>query len=158
MRSGSREPWRGERIPRARVKASLKRERFRADTYEEEAPVSVVRPGRPLNISVTDKPDQVIISVGGDDNTPEGIEELKKSFERVLARPSLPEVLLDVTELTYLGSEGVGVIAAAHKSFAERKGRLVIRNPTRQVARVFMVTRLDSFLHIQRDGTGDPAR
>ena len=113
-----------------------------------------------MNISFTERADQVVITLGGDDNTPEGIEELKKSFERVLARSSLPEVIVDITELYYLGSEGVGVIAAAHKSFLERQGRMILRNPTRQVARVFMVTRLDSFLNIQKDGPqgSDPER
>ena len=106
-----------------------------------------------MKITVSERPEQLTIVLSGDDNSPEDVEEFKKIIDKALSRATQTPVVLDVGELYYLGSEGVGVIAAAHKAFSEKKGQLIIRNPTRQVSRVFMVTRLDSYLHIQKDQT-----
>lgn len=104
-----------------------------------------------MNITVTDSPGAVTIALSGDDNSPQNVDELKAALEAALAHPPPTVVTLDITGLYYLGSEGVGVIAAAHRNAKEKGSELVIRNPTKQVARVFMVTRLESFLNIKRD-------
>ena len=109
-----------------------------------------------MKITVKDEPEQLVIALSGDDNTQDNVEEFKRIMEQARDRTSQTPVVLDITNLYYLGSEGVGIIAAAHKAFSERKFKLIVRNPTRQVSRVFMVTRLDSFLHIQREDGGPP--
>lgn len=104
---------------------------------------------RQVKITLSESPERTVIVLAGDDNVPQSIDELKKTIERAVARGKAIEI--DITELFYLGSEGVGVIAAAHRMTNEAGLDLVIRNPTKQVSRVFMVTRLDTFLNIQRD-------
>lgn len=107
-----------------------------------------------MKISVKEEPDLMIVELSGDDSNPEAMEEFKRVMQMAINREVLTPLTLDLSELYYLGSEGVGVIAAAHKAFLERRSKIIVRNPTRQVSRVFMVTRLDSYLHIQRDGDG----
>lgn len=105
-----------------------------------------------MNITVTTQaPGAVSIALSGDDNTPQNVEQLKAAFATAFANPPPVVVTLDVTDLYYLGSEGVGVIAAAHRAALEKGSQLIIVNPTKQVSRVFMVTRLESFLNIKRD-------
>lgn len=104
-----------------------------------------------MKITVTEAPGAVKIALTGDDNTSQEVEELKAALAAALAHPAPTPVTLDITELYYLGSEGVGVIAAAHRAAKEKGSELTIVNPTRQVARVFMVTRLESFLNIKRE-------
>jgi len=104
-----------------------------------------------VKITVKEEPDQMIVVLSGDDSSPEAMEEFKRVMQMAVNRDVVTPLSLDLSELYYLGSEGVGVIAAAHKAFVEKKSRLTVLNPTRQVSRVFMVTRLDSYLHIQRD-------
>lgn len=104
-----------------------------------------------VKITVTEAPGAVTIALAGDDNTPQNVEQLKAALEAALAHPPPTSVTLDITELYYLGSEGVGVIAAAHRAAKEMGSELTIVNPTKQVARVFMVTRLESFLNIKRE-------
>jgi anti-anti-sigma factor len=105
-----------------------------------------------VNITVTENPDRTIITLAGDDNAPGNIDQLREVLERAIGRGL--EVVLAIRELFYLGSEGVGVIAAAHKASKEKGLKLIIRQPSPQVARVFMVTRLDTFLSIERDEPG----
>jgi anti-anti-sigma factor len=107
-----------------------------------------------VKVSVIEQSECTTIVLTGDDNTPQSIDVLKSAVESALARAAVASLVLDLTDLYYLGSEGVGVIAAAHKAFLEKGSRIVVRNPTRQVSRVFMVTRLDSFVEIKRDGPG----
>ena len=104
-----------------------------------------------MKITVTEAPGAVSIAMAGDDNSPQSVEELKAILEKALQQPPPITVTLNITELYYLGSEGVGVIAAAHRVAKEKGSEIVIVNPTKQVARVFMVTRLESFLNIKRD-------
>ena len=104
-----------------------------------------------MKITVIDAPGAITIALSGDDNAPQNVDELKAALEAAFAKPPPVVVTLDVKELYYLGSEGVGVIAAAHRAAKEKGSELVIVNPTRQVSRVFMVTRLESFLNIKRD-------
>lgn len=103
-----------------------------------------------MKISVQESEGTYRITLAGKDATPENIEEFKSAFEKGIEQSSRSLLVLDITDLNYLGSEGVGVIASAHKKLSERGRRLVVRNPTQAVARVLMVTRLDNFLEIER--------
>ena len=103
-----------------------------------------------MNIKLTESAGSVTIALVGDDNTSQNIDDLKAALAKALEHPPGTGVTLDLTELYYLGSEGVGVIAAAHKTAKEKGSELIILNPTKQVSRVFMVTRLESFLNIKR--------
>ena len=103
-----------------------------------------------MKISVQESDGTYRITLAGKDATPENIEEFKNAFERGIEPSGQSALVLDITDLNYLGSEGVGVIASAHKRLHERGRRLIVRNPTQAVARVLMVTRLDNFLEIER--------
>jgi anti-anti-sigma factor len=107
---------------------------------------------RQVKITLSETPERTVIALAGDDNVPQSIAELKETIERAVKRAK--PIVIDITALFYLGSEGVGVIAATHRMSREADIDLVIKNPTKQVARVFMVTRLDTFLNIQRDEPG----
>lgn len=104
-----------------------------------------------VKITVTETPGAIRIAVAGDENTAQRVDELRAKLDAALASSEKVVVTLDVTELYYLGSEGVGVIAAAHRVAKEKGHELVIVNPSKQVSRVFMVTRIESFLNIKRD-------
>lgn len=103
-----------------------------------------------VKITSSQAPGAVTIALSGDDNTSQNIDDLKNALDQAFASPAGTVVTLDITHLYYIGSEGVGVIAAAHKTATEKGSQLVILNPTQQVSRVFMVTRLESFLNIKR--------
>jgi anti-anti-sigma factor len=103
-----------------------------------------------VKITVSQAPGAVTIALSGDDNTSQNIDDLKSALEKAFDAPAGTVVTLDIANLYYIGSEGVGVIAAAHKTAKEKGSELVILNPTQQVSRVFMVTRLESFLNIKR--------
>jgi anti-anti-sigma factor len=110
-----------------------------------------------MNITIEETTDQTILRLAGDETTHESIDGFKRAIELVTQQAPLKPLVLDLSQLFYLGSEGVGVIATTHKFYLEHKSQMIVKNPTRQVSRVLMVTRLDAFLEIQRDAEAPDA-
>jgi anti-anti-sigma factor len=52
-------------------------------------------------------------------------------------------VVLDLSELDFIDSTGLGVLVAALKRFRSDGGELAVVNPTNRVRKVFELTRLD---------------
>lgn len=108
-----------------------------------------------MKVKIREEPGRTVIHLAGDASAPEVVDDLRKALDRVLAERGQMQLVLDVSELHYLGSEGIGVIAAAYKVLSENCETLVLRDPTPQVARVLTVTRLEQYLRIERS---DPPR
>ncbi len=97
--------------------------------------------------TVADEPEQTVVSMREDIVT-ENVEQFRLLIDEVLRRrPGLP-VVLDLTDIDYLCSAGVGVIAGAHRNLRAGRAELIVRNPGERVSRLFMVTRLDTVLRI----------
>lgn len=52
------------------------------------------------------------------------------------------DVILDLAELTFVDSSGIRIFIRLHTALQERGGRLILRGPTANVARVFGVAGL----------------
>jgi anti-sigma B factor antagonist len=52
------------------------------------------------------------------------------------------DVVLDLAELTFVDSSGIRIFIRLHTAVHERGGRLILRGPTANVARVFAVAGL----------------
>ena len=59
-------------------------------------------------------------------------------------------IVLDISEVTYLDSSGLGAIVAAMKHFGSSRP-LEISGPTPTVAKVFRLTRMDTIFKIYPD-------
>ena len=65
--------------------------------------------------------------------------------EHLIGRPGLL-VVLDLCELTYIDSSGLGVIHAARRMAIEAGGNLVVCRPRSVVYRVLEITGLDTWI------------
>ena len=63
------------------------------------------------------------------------------------------DITLDMSDLSFMDSGGVAVIAATIKELNRRGGRLALRNPTPIVKRVLEISRLAGLLEIE-ESTG----
>ena len=59
------------------------------------------------------------------------------------------DVVVDLTEVTFMDSTGLGVLANVYKRLGSNGRRLVVKSPTRKVRRVLEVCRLDEVLLIE---------
>ncbi|MGB9050348.1 MAG: STAS domain-containing protein, partial [Pseudonocardiaceae bacterium] len=66
-----------------------------------------------------------------------------------LCRDRVPEVVLDLSGLDYLGAAGLGVFLGADDSLRAAGGRLILHRPGRLARRILTITGLDTVLTIR---------
>jgi len=75
--------------------------------------------------------------------------ELGARLEAVIDA-STGEVTLDVTEVQFLDSTGLIVLVTAHRRLGAAGRRLIVRNPSAQLDRVFELSGVADVLEVQR--------
>ena len=67
----------------------------------------------------------------------------------VLAQCGITSVCVDLTDVTFMDSSGLGVLLRAHKRAAERNVELMIANAAPNVMKVLEITNLDHVLNCE---------
>jgi anti-anti-sigma factor len=62
-----------------------------------------------------------------------------------------PVVVVDLSDVTFIDSAGLGALVGAHRRMLEAEGRLRLVRPPRLVARAFELTGLDTVLDFYDD-------
>lgn len=85
--------------------------------------------------------------------TPEGAlgEAPLKEFEESVGKFEKGKVVIDLSRLTHINSQGVSFLLNVWRRFTRAKGRLVIAGARGQVAEVFAVTRINTFVPMADD-------
>ena len=75
---------------------------------------------------------------------------LRKAFVDLVEEQGSLDVVVDVSELSFIDSAGLGVLVAASRKLTNLGGELTLSAPTRAVAKVLQTTGVDSFFTITR--------
>jgi len=59
------------------------------------------------------------------------------------------DIIVDLTEVSFLDSQGLAVILFAHQRQRSVGGRLVLRDPSRDTQRLLHVTNLDNVIEVE---------
>jgi len=100
----------------------------------------------PLRLStslVTD--DHVRLAVGGEIDLA-NVGPLRESMTGLLQDPQLRGLTVDLAEVSFLGSTGIGVLVAAHRLAVARRVEFLVTNCQPQVLRVLEITGVDKVL------------
>ena len=65
------------------------------------------------------------------------------------------EIVLDLADLYFIDSTGIGVLSGAHRRAAEAGGRLVLRSVSQRTYDVLRMVALDRVLNIEDPPTGE---
>jgi anti-sigma B factor antagonist len=84
---------------------------------------------------------RVVVLVHGGVDLPE-VPALQEVFARLCAS-DCPDVVLDLTDVTFIGSSGLGAITAAHHDLADRNRTLLLRGASPAIRKAFEITHLD---------------
>lgn len=106
---------------------------------------------RPLQIDV--EPDllgRIVVRVHGALDLPE-VGELRAVLENVVSVEGA-DVVLDLTEVGFLGSSGMGIIAGLHQDLAATDRRLSLRGASPMICKAFAITGLDRRIHMEAPG------
>lgn len=96
-----------------------------------------------LAVTVLDEGDFSLVKLAGS----AGTEESEKLEQRLTELSSgVRHLVLDLSELSFLNSAGLGAMVAAHRRCREQGGGLFIVQPQASVAQVLRITHLDRLL------------
>jgi len=73
---------------------------------------------------------------------------LNNTLGQVIENNSIERLTLDMTEVTFLDSEGIKVLLKAHKQVSEQNGKMSIRGCNPFVMNVFEVLGLQQYMEI----------
>jgi anti-anti-sigma factor len=103
-------------------------------------PTSVVVP---LQITISQMEDRTLVVLAGE------LDDLTAPFLRDKLANLSGDVVIDVGLLRFLDSTGMALFVAMHKKLKSQDHNLVIFSPTPSARRLFEITGLTEFLHIQ---------
>ena len=99
-----------------------------------------------LTLTITAAGGLLIVRLRG----PAGMFDAERLRQRLaeLAEAETPKIVLDLSELTFLNSAGLGAFIAAHRRCRERGGMLCLVRPREAVAQLLRVTHLDRLIPV----------
>src|SRR5689334_7232343 len=101
-------------------------------------------------LSVTDRGDRAVVSFPPYCNLNETNARTVGSQLLALAeQPGRRELLLDLRNVDYMSSTGLGQLLALHKKLRALGGRLVLAHATPLIREIFAVTHLDGVLDLR---------
>ena len=102
-----------------------------------------------LDIKTTNDDGMAVVGLSGEldlGTSPDLHAELIRLIETAPQK-----IILDMRELAYIDSSGVGTLVDAHRRLKKKGGRVVLVGLQQRVRSVFEITRLDSFFTITSD-------
>jgi len=73
-------------------------------------------------------------------------ETTRVSLDRILNTSSITQVVIDLAELKFMDSTGIGILIGRYKKLKERGVPIFICNPSSQAERIFRMTGLYSIM------------
>lgn len=80
------------------------------------------------------------------------VNKLRSAITTVLAA-GVRDVVLDLDEVTYIDSSGLGTMVGAHKRITASGGTLTVRCSQPRVLRLFGITGVDRVLKVERESS-----
>lgn len=77
--------------------------------------------------------------------------EFKACLDKLFSEYGSRVVILDMKNVSYLNSAGIGIIVDTFKNFRDSEGKLVLTGLTCEIAKLFEVTKLNRFIEIYPD-------
>jgi anti-sigma B factor antagonist len=71
-----------------------------------------------------------------------------------LTREGVRHIAINLAELEFVDSTGLSALIAAHKRAEASGGELILLSPNRDIRRLFVVTGIDTYFHVQPSNDG----
>ena len=99
-----------------------------------------------LEISIRKSDDVTIVDLRGSSTLNDGESELLSSHLKKLLASGMHRLLLNLRELTYVDSSGIGILVATYASLRRQGGDLKLLSPTERVRKVLTLFRLQNII------------
>ena len=112
-----------------------------------------------LTITTREAEGRTVVSVAGEIDVYTA-PRLREEITELVAAGTY-DIVIDMSEVEFLDSTGLGVLVGAHRRLRARDGSLNLVCPHERLLKVFRITGLDNVFDIHRsveDATNGPAR
>ena len=99
----------------------------------------------PFTVSASNDADSLTLTLVGEIDA----DTLDGEIRSGLFTSDITTLVLDLTDVTFVDSTGLGVIMGAHKALRDREGTLILRRPPGTMRRLLEVTQLTGELQIE---------
>ena len=89
----------------------------------------------------------------GENNGPELVELANEMISK-----NITQCLLDISEVRYINSSGIGVLITLLTKFRNKNGELYLINPSEQVNKLLIMTKLQAIFNIEASKEGALAK
>jgi anti-anti-sigma factor len=107
-------------------------------------------PGTPFQIDVSSTDGSVVIVAIVGELDIDAAPELSGALDELLAAGTI-EIVVDVSELSFIDSSGISALVAGARSTTAAGGTLVVASPTPHVQRVFDIVSLSELVAVEGD-------
>ncbi len=92
-----------------------------------------------MNVSYKQKNSTLNVSLSGEID--ESVSaELRNSLDAVFSKPTITKIILDLSEVTFMDSSGIGVLIGRYKSVRSRGIMIFIKEPTKTVDKILLLS------------------
>ncbi len=75
-------------------------------------------------------------------------QQIRRIMDHAIEESSIKSMILDMENMTFMDSSGIGVILGRYKQLRQRGGKMMVRKMNRQVEKVFRLSGMDQLIDI----------
>ena len=75
-------------------------------------------------------------------------QSVRRELDTLISRPGVKRLVLDLKDMNFMDSSGIGVILGRYRELRERGGSVAVRNMNPQVEKVFTLSGMKQVIQI----------
>ena len=75
---------------------------------------------------------------------------IRQELDSLLSDTAVRHLMLDMTDLKFMDSSGIGVILGRYRILAARGGSVWVRNMNAQISRIFQLSGMGQIMHVAK--------
>lgn len=75
-------------------------------------------------------------------------QSVRRELDTLIARPGVKRLVLDLRDMAFMDSSGIGVILGRYRELRERGGSVAVKNMNPQVEKVFTLSGMKQVIQI----------
>lgn len=75
-------------------------------------------------------------------------QSIRRELDALIQDPGVKHLVLDLKQMTFMDSSGIGVILGRYRTLAQRGGTVAVKNMNAHVERIFILSGMNQIIQI----------
>lgn len=75
-------------------------------------------------------------------------QSIRRELDQLIADPDIKQVVMNLKDMTFMDSSGIGVLLGRYRTLAKRGGKMAVQNMNPHVERIFYLSGLNQVIQI----------